>query len=115
MKEADRVCHNVGHLTSIRGDVQRYKGQLVIKCNQYGTSYDNIPGGDYHKQGGIVFASDEIALELLNKLQAHFDNHKITPAKEVYSWTWKLCKAIALRVRVHFIKRKWKKDSKKQL
>lgn len=107
-----RISHNVGLLTSIQGDVQRYKGQLVIPCSCLGHGFDNMPGGGHNKQGGIVFDNDELALELLNKLQVHFDNHKITLSKEIYSWVWKLYKSTVLhiRVRVWFIRRKWKKE-----
>ena len=108
----NRTSHNVGLLCSIEGKVQRYKGQLVIPLSSFGTGFDEMPNGGIHKQGGIVFESDEIALKLMNELQDHFKDHQITLTKDVYGWAWKLYKKIVLKIRVYFIKRKWKRERK---
>jgi hypothetical protein len=106
----DRMSHNVGLISNIVGKVERHKGKLTIKLNSFGGGYDAIKGNKYNGQGGIVFDNDEIALDLLNVLQEHFDNHKITVAKTVYGWFYSLVRSIKLSIEVHFIKRKWKKE-----
>jgi len=108
----DRMSHNVGLISNIVGKVERHKGKLTIKLNSFGGGYDAIKDNKYDGQGGIVFDNDELALDLLNVLQEHFDNHKITVAKNVYGWFYYLVRSIKLSIHVYFIKRKWRKEQK---
>ena len=94
----DEMSHNTGLITNIVRKVERHKGKLTIALNSVGTSYDVIKGGGYHKQGGIVFDNEEIALDLLNTLQEYFDKNKITIRKEVYGWLYSKVRAIKLHI-----------------
>jgi len=104
----DRQCHNVSLMTGIAGKPKIYMGKLTIACNSFGTSYDDIEGGGYGKQGGIVFESEEVALELLNGLQEHFGHSKMTLRKEVSSFAYDIYKSLRLKFRL------WRHRSKKK-
>ncbi len=94
----DRTCHNVELLTGIVGKPQKHKGKLTIQANSFATLFDDIEGGGYGKQGGIVFNDEEVALELLNSLQEHFDTSKLTLRKEISSFAFDIYRKIKLKI-----------------
>jgi len=95
-----RKSYNVESATSVDGKPQRFKEHLVLPMSLFGTRHERMPGGSYDVGtgvGGIVFESEEVAVEVMEVLEEYFGRTKLSVRRALRGWFYRVCRALRLR------------------